>query len=285
LGRGRNRRRVDRAQEAAAAGQRARAAGPVLGARGLLLLLGLSGWQAWRLLTTGEWLRIREIRFAGARAAASGELLDLSPVKRGDNLLLANVDAMARALLRHPWVAGVEIRRRWPPALEVSVRERRAVAMVDLGGLYLVDRDGQPFKRAAPGDGLDLPLVTGFTRDDYVQRRADVEPLLRSALGLAEDWKSAGLERALPLSEIHLDGAEGVTLYAGEEGLQVRLGGGATGEKLQRLAAVLRALRAEGKRAEVVLLDDRAHPDWVTVRPRMVEVARRAKGQADEPAP
>ncbi|HSB20627.1 MAG TPA: FtsQ-type POTRA domain-containing protein [Anaeromyxobacteraceae bacterium] len=270
MGRGRNRRRVDRAQEAAAAGHGARAAGRALVALGLLGLLGLGGWQAWRYLTTGGLLRIREIRIAGARAAGTAELLELSPVKRGDNLLLADVDAMSRALLRHPWVAAVEIRRRWPPALEVSVRERRAVAMVDLGGLYLVDRDGLPFKRAAPGDGLDLPLVTGFTRDDYVQRRADVDPLLRGALGLAGDWARAGLERALPLSEIHLDGAEGVTLYAGEEGLQIRLGAGPAGPKLERLAAVLQALRAEGKRAEVVLLDDRAHPDWVTVRPRAV---------------
>lgn len=268
MGRGRNRRRVDRAQQVAAAGARSRAAGRLLGALGIALFLGLSSWQLWRFLATGEALRIREIRFAGARAASRAELLDLSPVKRGDNFLKVDLEAMAGALARHPWVAGVEIRRRWPPALEVSVQERRAVALVDLGGLYLVDPEGQPFKRAAPGDGLDLPLVTGFARDDYAQRRSDVEPLLGSALEIAGAWARAGLEKALPLSEIHLDGAEGVTLYAGEEGLQIRLGGGPVGEKLERLSVVLAALRAEGKRAEVVLLDDRSHPERVTVRPK-----------------
>jgi cell division protein FtsQ len=253
----------------AAAGRRARAAGRLAAALALLAALGLGAWRGWRLVATADALRIREIRFAGAQSADEGELLDLSPVKRGDNLLLADVDAVARALLRHPWIAAADVRRRWPPALELTVRERQAVALVDLGGLYLVDRSGQPFKRAAPGDGLDLPLVTGFARDDYVQRRAEVEPLLASALGLVDDWGGAGLDRALPLSEIHLDPAEGLTAYAGEEGIQIRMGGGPTAPKLQRLQAVLAALRAEGKRAEVIHLDNRAHPEWVTVRPRL----------------
>ena len=82
-------------------------------------------------------------------------------------------------------------------------------------------------------------------------------------------WHLAGQDtvRNLPLSEIHLDGVDGVTVYAGEEGLQVRLGTGETAPKLERLKSVLAALRADGKRADSVLLDNRAHPSWVTVRP------------------
>jgi hypothetical protein len=33
------------------------------------------------------------------------------------------------------------------------------------------------------------------------------------------------------------------------------------------LQTVLAALRADGRRAEAILLDNRAHPSWVTVRP------------------
>ena len=52
----------------------------------------------------------------------------------------------------------------------------------------------------------------------------------------------------------------------GDEGTQVRLGTGDLEEKLARLEQVLSALRAEGKRAEVLHLDNRVHPSWVTVR-------------------
>jgi cell division protein FtsQ len=235
---------------------------------GLLVAAALGGWQGWRFLTTGESLKIREIRFTGLRGADADELLERSPVKRGDNLVLADVDAMARALLRDPWVAEAEVRRRWPPALEVVVREREAAALVDLGGLYLADAGGRVFKRAGAGDGLDLPLVTGFAADDYVKRRADVEAGLRGALRLASAWADAGLDRSLPLAEIHLDFVDGVTVYAGEEGVQVRLGADDPAPKLARLRTVLATLRAEGKRAEIIHLDNRTHPSWVTVRPR-----------------
>lgn len=270
MGRGRNRRRVDRAEQQARSGQSARAAGRILAGLLLVALAGFAARQAFLSLTLGPALRIAELRVLGNHKASADELRELSPVKASENLLLADVDGVARALERHPWVARAEVRRRFPPALEVTVTERQAVALVDLGGLYLVDRTGHVFKRAAPGDGLDLPLVTGFTRDDYVQRRGDVEPLLQSALGLAGAWSRAGLDRGLPLAEIHLDGTEGVTVYAGEQGVQIRLGGGETAPKLQRLQTVLAALRAEGKAAEVIHLDNRAHPSWVTVRPRVV---------------
>lgn len=270
VGRGRNRRRVDRAEQQARAGQSARSAGRAIAVLLAVAAAALAARQGWRALTGGEALRIAELRVEGNEKVGADELRELSPVKAGDNLLLADVDSVARAVERHPWVARAEVRRRYPPALEIAVEERSAAALVDLGGLYLVDRSGQVFKRAAPGDGLDLPLVTGFTRDDYVQRRSDVEPLLQSALDLAARWSAAGLDGALPLAEVHLDGAEGVTVYAGEQGIQIRLGGGDLAPKLQRLQTVLAALRAEGKAAEVIHLDNRAHPSWVTVRPRVV---------------
>jgi cell division protein FtsQ len=163
-------------------------------------------------------------------------------------------------------VASVDARRRLPPALEIAVQEREARALVDLGGTYLVDRDAQVFKQAAAGDGLDLPLVTGFGRDDFAQRRPALESRLRGALALLDEYAREGLVPLAPVQEIHLDDDLGVTLYVGDEGTQVRLGQGDLPQKLGRLHRVLEALRAEGRKAEVIHLDDRTHPDRVAVR-------------------
>jgi cell division protein FtsQ len=231
----------------------------------VLLLAGL-GWIAWRQGVQGDLLRIREIRFEGLSRATAQELLELSPVQRGDHLLLCDTGLAEVALRRHPWIASVEVRRTLPPALEVKVTERRAAAIVDLGGLYLVDAEGEVFKRALPGDGLDLPVVTGITRDDWVERRAEVEPLLNAALALVDRWAERGLDRRAPVSEIHISAEYGTTLWAGADGLEVRLGHGALPEKLARLERVLSAVEAEGRRAEVLHLENRRRPDWVAVR-------------------
>ena len=56
------------------------------------------------------------------------------------------------------------------------------------------------------------------------------------------------------------------TLWAGDEGLEVRLGQGELADKLDRLERVLAAVAADGQRAEVLHLDNRRRPDWVAVR-------------------
>jgi len=265
VARGPNRRRVDRVP-----GERGRA----IAARARRALLPLAvvaatagtGLLAWRAGVQGDLLRIREIRFEGLSRASAQELLQISPVQRGDHILLVDTDLVAAALRRHPWVASAEVRRELPRTLAVTIAERRAAALVDLGGLYLVDDKGEVFKRAVPGDGLDLPVVTGISREAWVERRTEVEPLLAAALALLARWSERGLDRRAPVSEIHIDPDSGTTLWTGDEGLEIRLGHGDLPEKLERLERVLSALAADGQRAEVLHLDNRRRPDWVAVR-------------------
>jgi cell division protein FtsQ len=233
-----------------------------------LSLLGGAAWATWKYGVQGDLLRIREIRFTGLAQLSPSDLAGLSPIQPGDHLLLSDLDALALSVKRNPWVASVSLRRLpWERAVEVTVTERRAAALVELGGLYLADRRGLVFKRAAPGDGLDLPVVTGLTREEHQQRREETERRIEAAVGLLDRWREAGLDRRLAVSELHLDPDLGVLVYAGEDGMEIRLGQGDLPAKLERLGRVLSALEADGRKAEVLLLDNRRHPDWVAVRP------------------
>jgi cell division protein FtsQ len=265
VARGRNRRRVDR-DPAEERRRLARALSLVAWPAGAVAILAVLALLAWRVGVAGDLFRIRELRFEGLSRATEQELRELSPVQRGDHLALCDTALVEAALRNHPWVASVEVRRSLPAALDVRVVERRAAALVDLGGLYLVDTAGEVFKRAVPGDGLDLPVVTGIGRDAWVERRPEVEPLLSAALALVDRWAERGLDRRKPISEIHIDSDYGTTLWAGAEGMEVRLGHGALAEKLARLEQVLAAVEAEGRTAEVLHLDNRRRPEWVAVR-------------------
>ncbi len=259
-----NRRRVDRVpgeRREAIAAVWARVP-PAIAVAAACAALALIAWRH----AGGDLLRIREIRFEGLSRATADELLEISPVQRGDALLFCDTDLVEAALRRHPWIAWVEVRRRLPPALEVRVVERTPAAIVDLAGLYLVDEHGEVFKRAVPGDGLDLPVITGIARDDWIERREEVEPLLAAALALLDRWSEVGLDRRGAVSEIHIDSEYGTTLWIGSEGIEVRLGHGDLPQKLARLDRVLSALDTEGRHAEVLHLDNRRRPDWVAVR-------------------
>jgi len=227
-----------------------------------------AGWATWEYGVRGDLLRIREIRYLGLSQVPASALAELSPIRPGDHLLFSDTEVMARALRRNPWVATVVINRRLPPALEVVVTERQAAALVDLGALYLVDAAGQVYKRAAPGDGLDLPIVTGLEREAFETRRDDSgeELRLRSALGLLGRWRETGLDRRAAVSEVHLDPVLGTTVYAGDDGMEIRLGQGDLPRKLERLDVLLARLESDGVQGEVIHLDNRRHPDWVAVR-------------------
>lgn len=260
-----NRRKIDRDPAAERATLR-RGLAVVVPSVAAAAAVALLGWGAWRYAVSGDLLRIRELRFGGLSRVSAAELRELSPVREGDSLLSTDLDALTVALRSHPWIASVEVRRALPPALEILVTERRAAALVDFGGLYLVDASGHVFKRATPGDGLDLPLITGVGREDYVERQAEVEPLLAGALALASRWAERGLDRRAVLSEIHVDPDWGVSIFAGDDGMEVRLGTGEFPAKLERLERVLAALAAKGEKPEAIHLDNRRRPDWVAVR-------------------
>ncbi len=267
MARGRNRRTVERKPGETARRLR-RAVALLLPTFVTLATIGGAGWATWAWGVQGDLLRIREVRYLGLSQISGSALAELSPVRPGDHLLFSDTEVMARALRRNPWVATVEIHRRFPPALEVVVTERQAAALVDLGGLYLVDTRGQVYKRAAAGDGLDLPVVTGLAREAFEARRDEgaEELRLRSALGLLGRWREVGLDQRAAVSEVHLDPVLGTTVYAGDEGMEIRLGQGDLPRKLDRLDLLLARLEADGVQGEVIHLDNRRHPDWVAVR-------------------
>jgi cell division protein FtsQ len=230
-----------------------------------LTTLAGAGSLAWRYAWRGDLLRVGEIQFTGLSRARAEELLALAPVRRGDHLLGVDPDVIEAALVRHPWISAVEVRRRLPPAIDVRVVERRAAALVELGDLYLVDDRGVVFKRATPGDGLDLPVVTGIEAEDWLERRDDIEGLLTAALALVDRWSARKLDARAPIAEIHVDPEFGTTVWAAD-GTEIRLGQKGIDEKLSRLERLLPALDAEGRHAEVIHLDNRRHPEWVAVR-------------------
>jgi cell division protein FtsQ len=268
FGKSRNRRRVDTAQKKAAVKGAVRAHGaPVL--KGLLVA-ALTAGLVWGGIELRQWalasphFQLQELSFSGLTRASRAELVRLSGLARGQNLFALDVPALERAMLQHPWVRGVEVTRHFPASVSVQVVEHTPEALVVLGDLYVLDGDGDPFKRVTPGDGLDLPLVTGVEREAYVKDPAVVRQRLRAALAVARSYAELKPGRHERLSEVRLEGAAlSLVTLAGQ---QVRLGEGDAEAKLSRLARVRRELSQRGLAADIIHLDNRARPGWVAVR-------------------
>ena len=221
-------------------------------------------WQAWRWAMTAPLFAISEIRFSGVEHAGEADLLHRSGLSLGENLFHADLARASRAIEAHPWVASARLERRLPARVIASVVEHRAVALVQAGSLYLLDDQGQVFKRKAPDDGVDLPIITGLAREDLGKPETNLR--LATALQLLDAWKAEGFATAA-LSEVRLDGAA-ATLFAREgDGLQeIRLGAAGFPLKLHKLSQVRAALARRGERAARIDLDNQSRPEWVSAQ-------------------
>jgi cell division protein FtsQ len=226
----------------------------------------LGGWELARLASAAPVFTVREIRFHGLVHATEQELLAASHLARGANLFALDLSAATRAMSANPWVASARLSRHFPGTVEVEIVEHRPSAQVQLGALYLVDDLGRAFKRVAPGDPADLPLITGILREEWAKDRAAAQIRLYQALQLVDAWREEGIAPAL--TQVRVDEDSGLTAFAREGGAlqEIRVGERDFRAKLRRLVRVRSALAQRGERAVRIDLDNPARPDWASAR-------------------
>lgn len=261
-----NRRRVDPARRTAEvkAAVARRAPGFFRAMLAIVLTGGVvaGGWQLYQWALSAPQFALERLDWYGTGRATPTELARLSGLTEGQNLLSLDLAQTERAIAQHPWLKSVRLTRHLPHRLSVHVEEHQPVALASLGELYLIDGDGRPFKKLAAGDRVDLPLVSGLDRESWTKDPQAGAGRLRTALAAIDAFDATRPQAKV--SEARLDEI-GVSLVL-STGLELKLGDGDFGLKLERLARVQKELQRQRLAASVVRLDHRTRPGWVTVQ-------------------
>lgn len=210
----------------------------------------------------------RTIEVTGVERLTRDEVLAAAGLREGQNVFVRGPEEAAARLMDHPWIASAEVERHLPASFNIRVRERRAVAVLSLGSLYLVSDEGIVFKRVVAGDPVDLPIITGVDRAHFTEDRAYRTSLLLELVALVHDYRSAGLMQREPIAELHLELDGAISMYVGDDAMLVRLGKAPFRDKLGRFRDVLARLARRRAEAAYVYLDNERRPDRVTVRLR-----------------
>jgi cell division protein FtsQ len=237
----------------------------------ILTLIGVVVYSGYRHATTSLYFAFDEINITGAKRLAEKEILSAAGLRLGVNIFSIDTALAQEGLLEHPWVAEASVKRKLPGRLDISLTERRAVAVVNLDVLYLLDDAGEVFKRWVRGDPIPSPIITGVTREAFLDDPESVEEIFQSALSLASRYREGGLDKLAPISEIHFEHAGGFSLTIGEDPMYVRFGKGPYRTKLKRLAVLMRRLAREGRRPAVIFFDNDIRPDRITVKMKRAE--------------
>ncbi len=271
--------KAERTWRERAAGARKRLGGWLLAHRAWLrrggqvalggLLVAAAIWlgeQTVRYAHEADAFAIREMVIDGNHQLEDIDVRRAARLQIGSNIFEISAENARNHLLQHPWVAEAKVVRKLPGRVRIEIVERKPVALVALDQLYLVSEEGAVFKRLGVDDPVDLPVITGIASerfyDDFEYRKA----ILLRSMALLQDYEGAGLAKREPVSEIHFEGANGIELFVGDDGMNVRLGNGQHRQKLRRLRQVLERLTKENTRPSYVYLDNVRSPERVTVR-------------------
>ena len=187
----------------------------------------LGGW-----LTPERWPLRRLAVVAEYRHVSAEQIRAVVAAQTGQGYFDTDPASIRTALAALPWVAGVEVRKRWPDRVEVSLREHRAQA--HWGDDQLLSERGVLFP-ADPDEALpDLPYLQGpearrdevlaFYRQAQARLGASGQALIGASLSPRGSWS------------LHL--ADGVDIVIGRE----------PGRRLDRLVQALPQLSGDESR-------------------------------------
>lgn len=219
------------------------------------------------LVRPPSFLRITEVVVISPLKHISGfDLIRLSGVKKGDNIVALSLAKVRQNLLRYPWIREVRLSRRIPARLLIWVEEQEPVALLEYPesasntastastALYLVNYEGIAFKKAEPGDPKDLPILTGLAQEEIASRLPSLVAILKSI----EDSELVG---SLGVSEIRWSGTGGASLFTKDPCIRLELGSAYEGTadpvavwetRLKGFSEAWKMIRSTAKRPKVV---------------------------------
>ncbi|HLC18487.1 MAG TPA: FtsQ-type POTRA domain-containing protein [Thermodesulfobacteriota bacterium] len=185
--------------------------------------LGYSGRWLYTTLMHTERLAVRTFDVSGNVHVEDREVIMLSGIEEGQNILSFDADEAAERIKENPWVDDVKVSRGVPDTVRFEVTERRPLALVKKDDLYVMDRSGVVFKKFTVVDRVDVPVVTGLTEEILSGDDHRLEEGLIALLSMLDGGEGLALSH---VSEIHVDPMYGYTLYTLREGVRVELGFG-----------------------------------------------------------
>ncbi|HPD56841.1 MAG TPA: FtsQ-type POTRA domain-containing protein [Smithellaceae bacterium] len=203
------------------------------------------------LLLSATYFSIKETDVRGLKELTQKDILTLAEVKPAQNLLAINKKAIAKRVAENPWVKNIYVGRELPDRLVLELRERQPLTLLQIkNDFYLVDTEGDVFKKVNEGDETDLPVITGL---DAVGKTK--EPYFSSALKLVATLQNTRKYGYLgSVSEVNINEIFGLSVLT-ERGFYLRLGTDGLESKLGKVKAVMADLEKKGMLKGLICFD------------------------------
>jgi cell division protein FtsQ len=188
--------------------------------------------------------RLKDIRISGCRITRPDEILSYAGIQQGMNLLQVNLPYTSTRIEQFPYIMNAVVQRKLPETLEIYLEERIPRAIIKLDDYYLLDKNGEIFKKAVP-DELHYPILTGLTTDIFYKDRDGCLQTIQTALQLLDQIENDRRFKGFQI-EIAIDQTTGFTIRTNPEPMEVNVGWGEFTEKIDSMWKIVDDLKSKG---------------------------------------
>ena len=228
-------------------------------------LLSLGCVYGYKLLTSSAYFDIEEISVSGNSIYSENEIVEISGLRKQQNIFLANLAVSRKNLLFQPWIEDTVVARVLPKKITIDITEYEPLAILEAAEKrYLMDTNGVLFKEWVPTDPAKLPIVQGLLLSDFKVE----EPSKKAQTVLY--FLTVGQQRGaiLPnhaIQKISVDPSGNLTVFPTQGVGKIRLGKNEFEAKLKRIYEILPQLKKERDISEYYTIDA-TNMDKITLR-------------------
>ncbi len=209
----------------------------------VMAILAFMGRAVYGYMVDSPLLALREVVIEGCRKTSERDILSMTHLDRGPNILSIKLATLRSKVETNPWIERAEIRRIFPDRISIRITERRPAAIILLDRFYYIDTQGVIFTRVPKDHQIDHPILTGLHRDDFKANPDEAWGLISKALRLIRVIEGGEVLSQKDISEIHMDKAFGISIYTKDGAIEIKLGLDNYDTKWKRLERVWRHLR------------------------------------------
>ncbi len=248
-----------------------------LGVSGLVLLSAALVFVH-DFITQAAYFKVKTLSVQGTRRLSRETVLEQAKIRKGTSALGINLGLTRRRLLAHPWIVDATVKRQLPSGVEIRIQEEDPLALVEMGDLFLVNRQGEIFKKWSPSDPQDLPIVRGLDFSDVGVLGAPPSAAWKDAMAVLRRITAPhALFPGSMVQSVHADPELGITLCLFDGGKALHLGHGDFAVKLVRFREAFLRLSAMENISDFDVIDVRERDRIVVIPVRTGPVPRTGK--------
>jgi cell division protein FtsQ len=181
---------------------------------------------------------LKNIKVNGIQQLKDHDIMGRASPFLSDSLFKIDISRMKEAIVSHPFVKEVRIKRVYPFSLVIDVDEKKASALWadGEGKLHVLDENGDPFRGFYKEDTKGLIVINAKDKSGA-----------KNVYGLIHEWFNEGIIKRESLSDVAY--SEGnITIYGCgcDDGVEIILGKEDQKGRLKKAVAVLEDAKQRG---------------------------------------